>query len=225
MKIRKTVVALGLAGVVASAAIAGTAFAQTPAPADQAKTNYRDVYLDKLAAALGTTRDKLNAAFTQARNDTVDQEVKDGKLTQAQADKIKSSQAQGKFRFGCGAGPRAGERGFAGGAFFMGSDVRDAIAKVLGMSTQDMTAQLRSGKTLADLAQGKEQAVKDAIVNTVKPKLDQRVKDGKMTQEQENNVISKIQNADLSKMGGHKVVVRHRGFRNGGGAEKQAPQS
>jgi hypothetical protein len=222
MRIRKTVVALGLAGVVAGAAIAGTAFAQTPTPpVDQAKTNYQNVYMDKLAAALGTTRDKLNAAFTQARNDTADQEVKDGKLTQQQADKIKSSQGDAPFGFGFKGGDR--ERGQAG--FFMGNDVRDAIAKALGMSTQDMNTQLRSGKTLADLAKGKEQAVKDAIVNTVKPKLDQQVKDGKLTQDRENQIIDGIQKSDLSKMGGKPEMGQHRAPRNDGGNESQTPKS
>ena len=225
MRFRKTLIALGLAGVVAVAAIAGTAFAQTPTPTpNQNKTNYQNVFMDKLAAALGKSRDELNAAFTQARNGTVDQEVTDGKLTQAQADAIKAR--QGNAPFG-GFGAKGGDRGeMRGGGFFMGgADVQDAIAKALVMTTADMKTQLQSGKTLAVLAQGKEQAVKDAIVSVEKPKLDQSVKDGKLTQDRENQIIDGIQKSDLSKMGGHWGMGRGNGNAPKSHSQNEAPRS
>ncbi len=219
MKLRKPLAILGLAGAIAALAVVGTAFAQTPTPApnQQAKSNYQNLFLDKLAAALGTTRDKLNSAFTQARNETVDQAVKDGKLTQQQADKIKAQQGNAPFGFGF-RGVERGER--KGMAFFPGGgEVRDAIAQALGMTPEDLTSQLRSGKSLADLAKGKEQAVKDAIVNATKPKLDEAVKNGKMTQEQETQILDKIRNSDLSKLGFHPG----KGWQKGHGPQNGKP--
>jgi len=206
MKLRKPLVILGLVGVVAALAVVGTAFAQTPPSDQQAKTNYQQFFLDRLANALGVTTDKLNSAFTQARNETVDQEVKDGKLTQERADQIKSKQGTVPFGFGFRGfeGGRDRHAGFAGPKGFMGgTQVRDAIAKALGMTSDDLTNQLRSGKKLADLAKGKEDAVKSAIVDAMKPQLDQAVKDGKLTQDQENQILDRIQKSDLNSFGGH----------------------
>ncbi len=207
MRVRRSLAILGLVGAVAAVTAAGTAMAQTPTPTPNQKgSNYQNLFLDKLAAALGVTRDKLNSAFVDARNGTVDQAVKDGKLTQQQADKIKSNTNVGPG-FGFGFGFRGGEHGHRGVPFMGGTEVWSAIANALGMTPQDLTSQIRSGKTLAQLAQGKEQAVKDAIVNAVKPGLDQAVKNGKMTQDQETQILSKIQSSDLNSFGAHKGMV------------------
>jgi len=216
MGLRKTLVILGLAGAVAAAVVAGTAFAQTPTPS-QSGINYQQLFLQKLAAALNSSTDQLTSAFTSARNATVDQAVKDGKLTQQQADNLKSKPATGPgLGFGhFDRGPRGG-MGFIGGA-----DVQSAIAQALGMNTQDLQTQLQSGKTLAQLAVGKEPAVKTAIVNTIKPKLDQAVKDGKLTQAREDQTINGIQNGDLSQFGGH--WGKHPGGWGGNGTPGSKP--
>ncbi len=88
------------------------------------------------------------------------------------------------------------------------------------MTTQDLTTQLRSGKTLADLAKGKEQAVKDAIVNAEKPQLDQAVKNGRITQDRENQILDQTRNSDLSNLHGFGVPGRF-----GPGAGKNQPPS
>lgn len=206
MKARKPLAILGVAAVVVGLVIAGTAFAQTPTPTQtpgqQNRANYQNFFLDRVASILGVSRDALNSALTQARNDTADQAVKDGKLTQDQANNLKSRTGNNGFGFGFGFGhPGRGEARPKGK--FDGADVMNAVAQALGMTPQDLMSQLRSGKTLADLAKGKEQAVKDAIVNAEKPKLDQAVQSGKMTQDQENKILDNIRNADLSKIGPH----------------------
>ena len=206
------VVSLGLAAAV-STAVAQTATptpAQSSTPAQsQAKTNYQNFFIDRLAADLGTTVDKLKSAMTQARNETVDQAVKDGKLTQQQADRIKSSTStRPGFGLGLGFGPGRSGHGRWGAGFVGGAQERAAIAQVLGMTPQDLNTQLQT-KTLAQLAQGKEQAVKDAISNAVKARLDQAVKSGKMTQDQENQRLAQVQNIDLSKIGGHPAPAPH----------------
>ena len=208
MTLRKTLVILGLVGAVAAAAVVGTAFAQTPTPTPSG-TNYQQLFLQKLASALNISTDQLTSAITTARNGTVDQAVADGKLTQQQANNIKSKPATGLglgFRFG--GGPRGGF------GFFGGTNVMNAVAQALGITTQDLQSQLQSGKTLATIAQGKEQAVKDAIVNTIKPTLDQAVKNGKLTQDRENQIISNIQNGNLQ-FPGHWGMHRGPGGGNG----------
>ncbi len=200
MKLRKPLAILGLVGTVAAMSVVGTAFAQTPAPSQEGKTSCHELFMDRLANALGTTQDKLNSAFTQARNETVDQQVKDGKLTQERADKIKAQEGTMPFGFG----GRGFDREHRGGAPFMmgGSQLNEAIAGALGITTDELSSQLKSGKSLADLAAGKEQAVKDAIVGAVKSQMDQAVKDGKMTQEQADKVLERVKSADLNSFGG-----------------------
>ncbi len=214
MTFRKTLVILGLVGAVAAAAVVGTAFAQTPTPTPSG-TNYQQLFLQKLASTLGISTSQLTSDITTARNQTVDQAVADGKLTQQQANNIKSKPANGLGPgFGFGHGPRGGF------GFFGGPDVMNAVAQALGITTQDLQSQLQSGKTLAQIAQGKEQAVKDAITNTIKPKLDQAVKDGKLTSARETQILNDIQNSNLQ-FGGHWGM--HHGPRDGKGPAGSRP--
>jgi polyhydroxyalkanoate synthesis regulator phasin len=219
MRIRKGLAILGMVGAVAAVAVVGTAFAQTPTPTPSAGTNYQQVFMDRLAAALGTTTDKLKAALTQARNDTADQAVKDGKLTQQQSDSIKAK--PGNVPLGPGFGIGRNRGGSGGSGMMDGGQAFGAVAQALGMTTQDLMTKLKSGQTLAQLAQGKEQAVKDAIVNAEKPRLDQAVKSGRITQDQEKQRLDQIRNSDLSKLG---IPWGMHGPR-GNGSQKQAPSN
>jgi len=225
-----TMIGIGAAVVsLALTAVVGTAIAQTANPPTTqgtapAKTRsapgYQSQFLERLAADLGSSVDKLKAALTQARNETVDQAVKDGRLTQQQADRIKARPATmpgPAFRFGRGdVAGRARDR-----AAVLGAPERASVAQALGMSPQELSAQLRT-KTLAQIAQGKEQRVKDAISSALKARLDQAVKDGRITQDQENQRLSQVQRLDLSKIGGHQPSAARPGWR---GERRQAPTS
>lgn len=227
MKLRRVLVVLGLAGALAVTAVAGTAIAQTPTPNTQTGTNYQEYFLDRLASALGTTRDKLTSAFTQARNETADQAVKDGKLTQEKADRMKAQQGIGPFGFhGFGSDMDRGDMGRGGkmDGFMGGGQSREAIAGALGITTQELDTQLRSGKTLAELAAGKEQAVKDAMVAAEKTRLDQAVAGGKITQAQADQRLEQLRNADLNSLFGHRGMEGRGEFRfRGDGTQPSAP--
>lgn len=63
----------------------------------------------------------------------------------------------------------------------------EAAATALNMSPDDLRAQLRDGKTIADVARAKgvdPQKVIDAMVAAATQHIDQAVKDGKLTAEQ-----------------------------------------
>ena len=96
------------AAVLLGAVAVGAAFAADP---PTGTTNYGDVMWGKVAKILGVDQTKLTNAFTQARNETVDQMVKDGRITQDQAKFMKDRIAQ----FGAN-----GPMGFGGGAMFGG---------------------------------------------------------------------------------------------------------
>ena len=65
--------------------------------------------------------------------------------------------------------------------------VRKALAEKLGLTPEELTAQVNNGKTLAQIAQEKGVSNKDLAVvmeTTMKTGLAQAVKDGKLTQAQ-----------------------------------------
>jgi hypothetical protein len=108
---------------------AGAAFAQTPAPTTA--TDWHSAFLGKVAKILGVEEQKLTDAFTQARSETIDEAVKDGQMTQEQADwmqqRIEQAQ-QGGFGPGVGGPMHGGTRGGPMGGRFGGPGAQPASA-------------------------------------------------------------------------------------------------
>lgn len=171
-----TLLAVGIGGSVA--------LAQGPKPPAVGK-GWMQLYWDALAKKLGVPTDKLQQAMTDARKDALDQAVKQGLLTQTQADAMT-------------------KRAQSGAAFAAGATARlDAAAKTLGMSVDDLKTALRT-KTLLTLAQEKKVDVaklRTAIADAEKAAIDQAVKDGKLTQAQADELKAKItpENIDLNR--------------------------
>jgi len=173
----------------------------TPNPPTQGgRAGLGQLYLQALASRLGTTLDKLQQAMKDARTDAINNAVKQGLITQAQAYKMLQPQQNrqpgtGAFQAGRAVG---GIRGF------FGPDVLEAVAEVLKMNPADVTSALRSGKTLADLAKTQNvdpSKVQGAIADAEKAALDRAVKDGLMTQDRANTLKANIDptKIDLSK--------------------------
>lgn len=99
-KVRWLVVTLAVLGVLA---LAGAALAEE----NQNPTGpvaLPQVFLDKLAAALGIDRATLDSAIKEASTATVDEAQKQGIITQDQADRIKSRIQEGGAPFWRGMG-------------------------------------------------------------------------------------------------------------------------
>ncbi|TDA69920.1 MAG: hypothetical protein D9V47_03790 [Clostridia bacterium] len=97
-KVKWLVVTLAVLGILA---LAGTALAEEK-PA--APTALPQVFLDKLAAALGIDRGALDKAIQEASTSTVDAAQAQGTITQDQADQIKSRIQEGGTPFWGGMG-------------------------------------------------------------------------------------------------------------------------
>jgi hypothetical protein len=187
--------AIGATGLVVLGG-GGAAYAVT-----KANDNPRQAFLGDVAKRLNVSPQKLNDAIKGAFEDRLDAAVKAGRLTQAQADAIKKKVEQngGPPAFGAGiGGPGPGP---GGGFFFRARGPVlggiDAAAKYLGLTQKQLFDQLSSGKSLADIAGDKNKSVdglKSAITNSVKGDLDSAVKAGKLTQTQENNLLSRLGN-------------------------------
>src|SRR5512135_1804942 len=90
---RVAVIVGALVLVLASLYFVGTALADTPTPTASGtaqKTNYRQVFVEKLAAALGVDVSTLQSKVKDAEKSTVDQAVANGDLAKNAGDKIKT---------------------------------------------------------------------------------------------------------------------------------------
>ena len=201
-----------LPAAVLAASIIGVAAveaAPSPSASPSASENYVQVFIDKLAAILHLTPTQTQNALKQAELQTIDQMLKDGQITQQQADvlKAKINAGQGLAPFG-GFGFRHGS-GFKAGAGVMRDLTAaelNAAASALHMSTADLQNALRSGKSLADLETQQsvsDSAVKAALKAAAKGVLDKAVKAGTITQAQEDAILSRV-GSGLNFRFGHK---------------------
>lgn len=196
----------GVAGAVVVALVgAGVVMAQTPTPGASGSS---PSFLDRVAQKLGIETPKLQAAITSASNDQIDAEVAAGKITQAQADKLKQAIANGKLPgFAGPLGDHAG-RGNGGFRFGIGAGVdMSKLATFLGTSQDQLKTDLQAANaTLATVAQahGKTRdQLKSFITSTAKTQLDQAVTNKKLTQQQADNALSMLANNLDSIIDGH----------------------
>jgi polyhydroxyalkanoate synthesis regulator phasin len=163
-------------------------------------TNYCQAWQESLAKQLGVTVEKLQASEKAAAKEMVDLALKEGKITadQATAAKTRIDAADAKNcqfggHFGKG-GPFGfpfpgipGAKGRVEAGFALLRNGMDSAAKALNMTAADLMAQLRQGKSVADVAKEKNialETVKKAVVDAETALIDQAAKDGKITADQ-----------------------------------------
>ena len=165
-------------------------------------------FFDDVARHLGITPARLQTAINQAEADRLNQLVKQGKLTKAQAGAIeKRMQQHHGVPFGPFGGPFGtpfggphpfGNHHFRGHGppmpFFFGSPMGSlqAAAGYLGISQQALGSDLRSGKTLAAIATAKGKSVsglEKAMLAASKKQLDSAVTAKRLTAAQESKLL------------------------------------
>lgn len=183
-------VALAVAVVVGSLGALAVASAQDGSGGD-AGFSFAGTFLDKLAQRLGISRDDLVQAMRDAANQTVDEAVQQGRITQDQAQRLRDRIAQKEPGF-----PWGGHRGRWGLKVAHGVVLQSA-AQVLGLSSDDLRAELRQGKSLAQVAQEKGIGVDDfksRLLSQVDQQLGQLVQQGRLTQQQADQLKQSIHN-------------------------------
>jgi predicted transcriptional regulator len=86
-------------------------------------------------------------------------------------------------------------KGRGGGHGFRAKLDEAKIAELLGMTETDLRTELRAGKSLAAIAEGKGVAVQtviDLVAEQMTANLDQKLEDGKVTQEQYDTAIAGV---------------------------------
>ncbi len=207
----KALVAVAGAALLATLVL-GTALAQTDQGAAAAGTDYRQAFLDRLAAVLGVDRPRLDSAIKQANTDVIDQAEKNGDLSKNQADALRKRVENGEWPGPWGMGHKFGRFGhgrFGHGPFgrgwMKGMDGAglDAAATALGISRDELLTQLRDGKTLGEIADARgvdRRKVQDALVAAHKQKLDDAVKNGNLTQKQADQMLKWFQGMNVMDM-------------------------
>ncbi len=146
-----------------------------------------------LAARLNIPEDQLETAVSGAMSDTTNQLVKDGKLTQSQADHLSALGAE--FFKGVNFPPNANVISQIAGLVPLSMDqfkqIESDVAASLNLQPSALEDQLKAGQSLTDIARTQNvdiQKVKDTILSSAKTQLDAAVKAGKLTQAQEDHI-------------------------------------
>jgi ribosomal protein S20 len=163
-----------------------------------------DGFLAGVAKRLGISEDTLKSAIQDEATARIDEAVKNGTLTQEQANRLKERAKSGAGLgplgippLGRAFGPGPG-RGFGlgFGHVFRGlGDQIDAAAEYLGVTPAELRTELQGGKTLSEVAKAHDKSVdglKTAMKKALRSDLDQAVDDGTLTKEQADNLYAKL---------------------------------
>ena len=156
---------------------------------------YCQQYLQDLANRLGVAVSTLQQDKLGAAKDVLAQLVKDGKLTQNQANQIKqrleshkACSGSGRVLWGRGVAIQALKQYLPG--------VATQVAQGLHLTVDQLKAQLQSGKSLSDIAaaQGVSSSqLQTLATNAIQNALTKAVSDGNLTQQQATNIMQMLQ--------------------------------
>lgn len=190
---------LVIAGVAVAFAVGGgVAYA-----ASQSSSNPREAFVNDVAKRLHVSPQRLTSAIKAAAVDRLNAAVKAGRLTRAQADAIKRQiEAKGPpFGFGPGRdqyrppGPFGGRPPFVGPAPFADPRALASAAGYLGLSETQLFNELRSGRSLAQIAKARSKSVtglERAITAAVRSRLDRAVAAKRITKSQERQLLARL---------------------------------
>ncbi|MBN1138695.1 MAG: hypothetical protein JXM73_19065 [Anaerolineae bacterium] len=204
-----------LAAVLGTAAVGVAAFAQGDTGTSNSPFDYVTKFKEALAGILGISVDEYDAAVDKAEQQVVDQAVGEGWLTEEQAEKLRSRLERAAAGAGIGkAFGRMDDRWYG----FAEVSLRSVAAEKLGMELADLQTELDNGKTIAALAKEKgvdTQTIIDAYLAQVKEKLDEKVANGDITQEQADYQLEQAKTRATEK-----VDSTWQGFEHGGAPAK-----
>jgi hypothetical protein len=152
----------------------------------------RQAVINDAARQLGVEPRELSDALQQALKNRVDAAVRDGRITEEEAAKLKERIDAGDTPlFGLGPAP-----GFRDDHRHDALPAKaDAAARYLGMTQAELRSALEDGKTLAQVARDRGKSVDglvDALVAPAEQKLNQLLEDGRVTQAEKQEMLSRL---------------------------------
>ena len=158
-------------------------------------------FISHLSGDLGKSQSQVNSAVQKAIGETLADEIKNGDLTQAQADVIKKRLATthtpcaltGSLK------PRADGQAKIGAYT---QQLLSAAASALGISDTTLKADLANGMTLSQIASAQNPPVTEALFRTkliaqLTPLLDAAVASEKLTATQEQLILKRLQTGPI----------------------------
>jgi hypothetical protein len=212
MRIGRKGFLLGGAAALGMFAVGGAAYAQTATPTPGARPNpaaKHEAMLAAIAAKLGKSVDELKAAMAAVHKDQLDAAVAAGRLTREQADRMLERMQNGPglgfpgpIGRGVGPGFKGGPHGpggmgpgrGAGPLAVPGLASAADLATFLGIAPNELAEALRSGKSLAAIAQEKGKTrdqLKTFLTDGVKKRLDEAVAAGRLTRAQADEMLAR----------------------------------
>lgn len=194
-----------IVGAVYGSAKIASANSTTSATSNSPTNTYCTQFQQNLAKRLNISTSTLQQAEIAAADDTLAQMVKDGKLTQTQANQIKSRLANGiPCNLMGGHGPGRGGKG----AFGFGgpqlqqymSAVESQIAQALRINTNTLTSDLQNGQTLHQIASAhnvSDSQLESVIKSAVQTELKSAVNASAITQTQANTISQQLNNSQF----------------------------
>jgi ribosomal protein S20 len=177
------------AGVAAVAVIGGSVGGAIAASSDDSPAAEKQAFLDDAAKRLNVSPQALESALQDAAKTRIDAAVAAGRLSKDEGDRLKAAIDAGRLPLFFGGPGRFVHPGVVFG-------VLRAAADYLGLTPEELIGDLRSGKSLADVAsaQGKTvDGLKQAIVAAARSKLDEAVKSGRLSADQESQLLARLQ--------------------------------
>lgn len=165
----------------------------TPRPGGKAEElrQYLNNVLARAARKLGVDQARLIGALKDSAKEEIDELARAGRITQQQADRARQRIDQSEFGFLRVVPPRPA----AGLGFLLGrSHVISTVASMTNQSPQEVMQQLRSGKSLKEIAEARgvsESALIDRLLEPLKNRLQQAVSSGRLTQQRADEMLAR----------------------------------
>jgi len=184
----RRIVVAALAIVLVGAALIGGSIGLAVAQGEDGPVR---TFLGRVAEKLGIGEDELRSAVTEVQQDIINEQVAGGTLTAEQGERLRERVENGGLlgpldRFGI----RAHVRNQVGGLTV------ETAATVLDMEPEDLLAELKDGKTLAEVAKEQGMSVEEFTTESlaqVEQELAALVAEGKITDEQANAISERIE--------------------------------
>lgn len=194
---------LGIAALVAlmgAAALGAVVFAQDDEDGTGWPYDIRERMKEAVAKALGIEVQEYEDALATAREQVLEEAVAEGHLTQEQADRMRERESEGfapgrRGAFGPGAKEGFEHRMPGMAPYHGGQSSGAALAKALGLTAEELAAELKDGKTIAEVAEAQEvelDEVVDALMAPMAEMLTQAVEAGKLSQEQADEKLEQM---------------------------------
>jgi hypothetical protein len=157
-------------------------------------------FIAHFAGDLGISQAQVNAAFEKAVGQTFADEVKNGDLTQAQADSIQQKLAgKAPCSLAAGLGRSTATRAKIGR--YLGQ-LETAAASALGITDGQLKADLAQGMTLSQIAAAQNPPVTEAqfrtrLIANLTPLLDAAVTNQQLTPAQEQAILQRLQTGPI----------------------------